>query len=155
MSGNIVKRWSVSAISLGRAPLSLFCDGRPLTQTAPATIDNVSPVEYLLVSAATCFALSVRAVLQARKLSGIDFEVAATGEKAPDLPSRLNHIALAAVFRYGVDESQAAAIAADAKSMCTVTNTILRTPDITVGAQVAGAQVAGAKALGAENAAAS
>jgi uncharacterized OsmC-like protein len=112
--------------------LTIFCDGRLLTQSAPGTLDNVSPVEYLLISAASCFALSIRAVLLARKLAGIGFEVVTTGEKVPNSPSRLNHIALTVIFAGDIDESRAAAIANDAKSLCTVTNTILNTPVIAI-----------------------
>lgn len=112
--------------------MTIYCDGRPLTQSSPGTLDNVSPVEYLLISAAACFALSIRAVLLARKLSGLAFEVVATGEKTLDSPSRLNHIALSVIFGNDIDESRAAAIANDAKSLCTVTNTILGSPAISV-----------------------
>jgi uncharacterized OsmC-like protein len=112
--------------------LQIFVDGRPLTQSSPGVVDNVSPVEYLLISVATCFALSIRAVLLHRKLSATTFEVVTTGEKAPDAPSRLNHIALTAIFGNDIDESGAAAIANEAKSLCTVTNTVLGSPLISV-----------------------
>jgi uncharacterized OsmC-like protein len=112
--------------------LRIFVDGRPLTQPSPGVVENVSPVEFLLISAATCFALSVRAVLLTRKLSGAAFEVVATGEKTLDAPSRLNRITLAVIFGDGLDESGAVAIADDAKSLCTVTNTILSGPVISV-----------------------
>jgi uncharacterized OsmC-like protein len=121
----IPKRWSVNALSAGQTALQIFVDGQPLTQSSPGVVDNVSPVEFLLISAATCFALSVRAVLLARKLPGTAFEVVVTGEKASDAPSRLNRIAIAVIFGDGLDESRANAIADDAKSLCTVTNTIL------------------------------
>jgi uncharacterized OsmC-like protein len=124
--------------------LTIYCDGRKLTQSSPGTLDNVSPVEYLLISAATCFALSVRAVLLPRKLSGLAFEVVATSEKALDLPSRLNHIALTVIFGSDIDQSRAAAIANDAKSLCTVTNTILNSPIIAVSSRIAADQKAAA-----------
>jgi len=126
------KRWSVNAISYGQEPLQVFCDSRPLTQTKLATIDNVSPVEFLLISVATCFALSVRAALAARKLPRLGFEVVVSGEKAPDPPSRLMHIAVVAVFRGNLTEADAAAIAADAKLLCTVTNSIQGAPTISI-----------------------
>ena len=125
--------------------MTIYCDGRPLTQSSPGTLDNVSPVEYLLISVAACFALSIRAVLLARKLSGLAFEVIATGEKALELPSRLNHIALSAIFGNDIDESRAAAIANDAKSLCTVTNTILNTPIIAVSSRIGADQMATAR----------
>jgi uncharacterized OsmC-like protein len=125
ISVNIAKRWSVNALSAGHGALQIFADGRPLAHSSPGVIDNVSPVEFLLISAASCFALSVSAVLRARKLSAMTFEVVATGEKALDAPSRLNHIALAVIFGEGIEKSQSTSIADDAKSLCTVTNTIL------------------------------
>jgi uncharacterized OsmC-like protein len=130
MSTQTVKRWSVNAVSEGQTPLTLFCDGRPLTQSAPATVDNVSPVQYLLIAVASCFALSCRAVITQRKLARISFEVVATGEKGPAPTSRLTNIAVVAIFRSGITESEAALIAEQAKPLCTVTNTLLTSPDI-------------------------
>ncbi len=114
------KTWSVSATSSGKQPLQIFCGGRPLTQTAPATIDGVSPVEYLLISVATCFALSCRAVLVTRRLTAADFEVAVVGTKALDLPSRLSHIEVTVAFGGNIPEDAATGIAAEAKLLCTV-----------------------------------
>jgi len=137
ISHNIAKRWSVNALSTGQTSLTIFCDGRPLTLSSPGVLDNISPVQYLLISVASCFALSVRAVLLARKLSGTTFEVVTTGEKALDAPSRLNHIAVTVIFGDRIGESQAAAIASDAKALCTVTNTILGNPAIAVSSRTA------------------
>lgn len=130
MSTRIVKRWSVNAVSEGQTPLTLFCDGRPLMQSAPATVDNVSPVHHLLMAVASCFALSCRAVIAEQKLARICFEVVATGEKHSATPNRLTNIAVVAIFRSGITESEAALIAERAKPMCTVTNTVLASPDI-------------------------
>lgn len=135
MNANTPKRWSVSVSSSANEPLKIFCDGRPLTQSAPATVDHVSPVEYLLISVAACFALSCRAALKSRKRALGSFEVVATGEKASDPPSRISRIDVVAAFRDGIDEAEAAAIAADAKLLCTVTNTIAGSPRITVSAR--------------------
>jgi uncharacterized OsmC-like protein len=130
MNTQTVKRWSVNVVSEGQTPLTLFSDGRPLTQSAPATVDDVSPVQYLLIAIASCFALSCRAVLAQRKLSRISFEVVATGEKSSGTPNRLANIAVVAIFRSGITESEAALIAGHAKPLCTVTNTILTAPEI-------------------------
>jgi len=128
MGAIIAQRWSVNAISSGLEPLQLFCDGRPVTQSRLATIDNVSPVEFLLIAVATCFALSVRAALAARKLPRPAFEVVVSGERASDPPSRLKHIAVVAILRGNIPTAEAAAIAADAKLLCTVTNSLHGTP---------------------------
>jgi uncharacterized OsmC-like protein len=135
MGAHVNKRWSVNAISSGQEPLLIFCDGRPLNQTALATIENVSPVEHLLIAVASCFALSCRAVLATRKLPRFAFEVVVSGEQAPDRPCRLKHIAIVAIFRTGVGAAQAAAIAEDARFLCTVANSIQGTPTISVSAR--------------------
>ncbi len=134
MSLQNVKRWSVNAISEGQAPLALFCDGRPLTQSAPATVDDVSPVQYLLISIASCFALSCRAVLGRRRLTRASFEVVAVAEKAASvIDNRLSGISVVAIFGDGITEADAALIAEQAKPLCTVTNTVLDSPAIRYG----------------------
>jgi len=52
MGAHVNKRWSVNAISSGQEPVKIFRDGWPLTQTALATIENVSSVEHLLIAVA-------------------------------------------------------------------------------------------------------
>jgi uncharacterized OsmC-like protein len=126
-----VKRWSVNAVSEGQLPLTLFCDGRPLTQNGSAAGDNVSPVQYLLISIASCFALSCRAVLSRRKLSQVSFEVVTIGEKpVVATESRLSQVSVVAIFGSGITETEAALITEQAKPLCTVTNTILESPTI-------------------------
>jgi uncharacterized OsmC-like protein len=135
MSVSVAKSWSVSAVSTAKEPLQIYSGGRPLTQTAPATIDGVSPVEYLLISVAACFAMSCRAALAPRKLSAATFEVTVFGTKAQDPPSRLNRIEVSVAFGDGISGSVAIEIAAEAKLLCTVTNTILGAPQITIDAR--------------------
>jgi uncharacterized OsmC-like protein len=134
MAQRVAKRWSINAVSNAEKPPSFFREGFPLVPGATDTA-GVSPVEYLLVAAAACFALSVRSVVAARGLPKTPFEVIATGEKARDLPSRLGQISLVVVFDGAVDETHAAAIAAEAKRLCTVTNTLVGTPALDVGAR--------------------
>jgi hypothetical protein len=64
-----LKRWSVNAISTGQAPLALFCDDRPLGRLASQAPDNLTPIQSLLISIASCFALSCRAELRRRNRS--------------------------------------------------------------------------------------
>jgi len=132
MRAIITKRWSVNAISSDQEALQVFCDGRPLTQTKLGTLDNVSPVELLLVAVATCFALSVRAALAANQQPRLGFEVVVSAENAPDPPSRLKHLAVVAIFSGSVTPEVAAGIAADAKRLCTVTNSIEGAPTISI-----------------------
>lgn len=128
------KRWVVSATAAPRQPMALFCAGRPLTPTAPGAADNVSPVEYLLLSIAGCFALSCCGALKSRKAPPTSVEVTVTGDKAVDAPSRVGRIALAVVFDGVTSPQEVAAIAQEAKHLCTVTNTIFGAPTVEVTA---------------------
>ena len=126
------KRWVVCAKAAPRQPMTIACDGRPLTQSALGSLDNISPVEYLLISIAGCFALSCLGALKARKMPPTAVEVMVTGEKARDSPSRVGRIALAATFAQGLSDQEAVDVANDAKKLCTVTNTIFGVPDVEV-----------------------
>ena len=136
MAQRPVKRWSINAVSTADKPLAFFREGLPL---APIAAADISPVEYLMIAAAACFALSVCSVVTARGLPKMFFEVIVTGEKALDLPSRLDQISLVALFNGAVDEIQAEAIAAEAKQLCTVTNTLIGAPNLDVRARRAAA----------------
>jgi uncharacterized OsmC-like protein len=123
MSHGFARGWTVRAHSSGTRPLTVWCQEQLLDQKAPGQIGAVSPVEYLLVSIATCFALSCRVALAQRQRPGEDFEVIVRGSKADDLPSRLAEIELAVVFVGGLD-GHAEAVTEHAKRLCTVTNTL-------------------------------
>ena len=114
--------------------MALFCGGRPLTATGPGCADNVSPVEYMLIAIAGCFALSCCGALKSRKAPPTAVEVTVTGEKAADAPSRVGRIALTAVFDGAMSPEEAAAVAEEAKHLCTVTNTIFGAPTVEVTA---------------------
>ena len=129
------KRWVVHAAVRPKQPMAISCDGKPLTQTSIGSLDGVSPVEFLLISIAGCFALSCCGALKARGLPPTAVEVTVTGEKARDAPSRLGRITMAAAFARGISEQDTAAIAQDAKHLCTVTNTIFGTPDLEMTAR--------------------
>ena len=128
------KRWVVSATATPKQSMTLACAGRPLTQSKTGSVDDVSPVELMLLSIAGCFALSCRAALKARKATPTPVEVTVTGEMAHDAPSRVSRITLAVIFGHGMSSDEAAAIAQDAKRLCTVTNTILGVPGLEVTA---------------------
>jgi uncharacterized OsmC-like protein len=93
----------------------------------------VSPVEHLLIAVAGCYALSVRAVLTRRKLPRTTFEVVATGDKADGPVSRLARMSVTVIFQAGIPDEEASAISAEAKSICTVTNTLVTPPVIGYG----------------------
>jgi uncharacterized OsmC-like protein len=123
MSQSIAARWIVRVHSSGTKPLTVWCQDQLLDLKPPDQIGAVSPVEYLLVSIATCFALSCRTALAQRDRTGDEFEVIVRGSKAADLPSRLGEIELEVVFAGGL-ERPAEAVVEHAKRLCTVTNTL-------------------------------
>ena len=129
------KRWVVSALASPKQPMTISCDGRPLQQTTTGSLDGVSPVEFLLISIAGCFALSCCGALKARGFPPTTVEVTVTGEKARDPPSRLGKITMATAFARDISAQDAAAIAQDAKHLCTVTNTILEMPELELTAR--------------------
>ena len=128
------KRWVVSATAAPRQTMALSCAGRPLTPAVSGGFDGVSPVEYLLLAIAGCFALSCCGALKSRNAPPTAVEVTVSGDKAADAPSRLGRIALAVVFDGGMSPEEAVAIAQEAKHLCTVTNTIFGAPTVEVTA---------------------
>jgi len=126
-----LKRWSVNAVSDGQAPLTLFCDDRPIGRGAVGAPHDLSPVQYLLISIAGCFALSCREELRRRHLHNIPFEVVVMGDKDPAaVKNLLNAISIVTIFSGGISESLGREITAHAKPSCTVTNTLLKPPTI-------------------------
>jgi uncharacterized OsmC-like protein len=91
----------------------------------------LSPVQYLLISIAGCFALSCREELRRRKLRHISFEVIVMGDKQPGADKNLLHaISIVTIFGDGITESLARELTNRAKPLCTVTNTLLEPPTI-------------------------
>lgn len=138
----ILKTWTVTAVSAGEAPLQLLCDDRPLRQSQPGTLDDVSPVQHLLLGVAGCFALSCRAVLKRRSAPSVASPVAATPSVTAPLPrfevhvsgyklrgggNRLSQIEVTAVFPT-LSEAEARITAHEAEALCTVTSTLGGSP---------------------------
>jgi uncharacterized OsmC-like protein len=123
----IFKTWTITAVSVGEEPLQLLCDDRPLRQSQPGTLDDVSPVQHLLLAVAGCFALSCRAVLQRRTAPLPRFEVHVSGHKLRGGGNRLSHIAVTAVFPT-LSEAEARITAHEAEALCTVTSTLSGSP---------------------------
>jgi hypothetical protein len=90
------KQWTVKVISPPTGRLVVLRDGKPLPlEIGP---DRTTPVEVLLVSIGTCFALSCHAAFAARGKERVGFEVSVTGRKALQPPSRLTSIELEVTF---------------------------------------------------------
>jgi uncharacterized OsmC-like protein len=133
------KQWVVKVVSAVSGPLVVSRDGAPL----PAEIGPglTTPVDLLLVSVGTCFALSCHAAFTMRKLPRIGLEVVVTGSKAPDPPSRLAHVELDVAFDRGLSNEDARAVAALAKQLCTVTNTLSADPRCALSVSVTNGSV--------------
>jgi uncharacterized OsmC-like protein len=116
------KQWTVKIVSPPAGPLGVLRNGIPL----PAEIGPglTTPVEVLLVSIGTCFALSCWAAFAIRRLERVGFEVSVTGRKAPQAPSRLANIEVQVTFDAGLPQAEALAVTASAEQLCTVTNTL-------------------------------
>jgi uncharacterized OsmC-like protein len=136
MSSTPAKQWTILVTSPVSGPLEVRRDGvsLDLNQIGPG---QVTPVELLLISIATCFALSCHAAFPLRHQQRIAFEVEVAGSKAEQRPSRLSNIRLAVRFTPGLPLDETQHIASLAKQLCTVTNTLAAAPafavDVTVG----------------------
>jgi uncharacterized OsmC-like protein len=102
----------------------VFVQDKPVGALLAANAGSVSPVEYLLIAVASCFALSLEIARKARGWPECSFDVTSAGTKAPDAPSRLERISLEVSLTGPLDERQMATLVAEAKSLCTVTNTL-------------------------------
>jgi len=132
------KQWAVEIISPAAGPLAVLRDGAALpVEIGPG---HTTPVELLLASIGTCFALSCWAAFTARGLERVRFEVRVVGHKASPLPSRLSNIELTVIFDAILPLAQAQAVSASAERLCTVTNTITAEPACTVRVDVANSQ---------------
>jgi uncharacterized OsmC-like protein len=129
------KQWTVTIVSPPTGPLAVLRDGMPL----PAEVGPglTTPVEMLLVSMGTCFALSCWAVFASRGRTRVAFEVSVTGHKAPQPPNRLTNIKLEVAFDASLPPAEALAISASAEQLCTVTNTVTSEPPCEVSVDVA------------------
>ena len=124
MSAIVSRIWHVSVKAPGEGPLSVVVNGHPFNQEGPGSLQPFSPVEYLLVSVAGCFALSCRAALSARGAAPQSFAVEVRASKARTGASRLESIQIVVHFAAALAGDDAAAVVRKAKELCTVTNTI-------------------------------
>lgn len=115
-------QWTVKIISPPVGPLSVQRDGVAL----PAEIGSglTTPVEVLLVSVGTCFALSCHAAFAGYGLQRVGFELNVTGRKAIQPPSRLEALDMQITFDAALSPEDARRITASAERLCTVTNTL-------------------------------
>jgi uncharacterized OsmC-like protein len=128
------KRWSVEVTSRAQEPLEIRA-GRNGVAPGGGPDGSISPVEYLLIAAASCLALSCRRVLARRGRRDLTFDVHVTGEKAHDPPSRLARLEARIDFPDSISGEDAARAVAEAEEICTVTRTLLTPPQVLVSAR--------------------
>lgn len=123
--------WSVTARWSGEGPLTLHCRGAALPELLSRG-ETLTPVEYLLVGAAGCYALSLEGARRALSLPAATFEVTAVGTKAEHPPSRLDALQLLVRIEGGIPAGDVASLVSRAKALCTVTNTLGAAPEVRV-----------------------
>jgi uncharacterized OsmC-like protein len=132
MTSKPTRSWTTRALWQSPGPVALFVHDEPLTGLVASTTNPVSPVEYQLIAVAGCFALSLEAARTARAWPESVFDVTVLGSKAPDLPSRLERIAISVSMPGPLDAAAQATLIKDAKRLCTVTNTLANAPALEV-----------------------
>jgi uncharacterized OsmC-like protein len=125
-----LKQWSISAIA--RESGLAFSKDREEFGPATAPSAQLSPVEYLLLAVAGCFALSVQAAITQRNRPFSWAKVVVVGDKAAEPPSRLASLDLRVTLGVSLTASEIEPILADAKRQCTVTNTLAAGPPIDI-----------------------
>jgi len=131
-------KWIIDALASGKAPITFEADGRPLPLGETSRPGGPSPVHYFLVSIAGCFAMSCREALRRRNHPMVDFRVSVGGEKPAEPGNVLGSVWLSVKFEAGVEEGLSRTVVEDAKTICTITNTLKHPPSIQYDSSVAG-----------------
>lgn len=93
-----------------------------------------SPVDTLIASLGSCIVKSVQWSAGQRKVALNPFTVKVVGAKAPDLPGRIEKMDITIIGNLVDDETLIPRIVKQAKSICTVSNTLNCEVAITVEA---------------------
>src|SRR5690242_4724318 len=107
-------------------------EGRPAVEIDGDSKTATSPVEMLLVSAATCAATDVVIILKKQRVELTGFEIAVRGTRREENPRRYTALHLVCTFRgTGLDQDQARrAVALSVEKYCSVISSL--NPDIPV-----------------------
>ncbi|WP_050528588.1 OsmC family protein [Pseudorhodobacter aquimaris] len=112
-------------------PVFAIFDGGDVIQYAYRDVARASahpptqtPVDTLLASLASCILKSVQWAAEQHGAALQPFSVKVEGVKASDDPSRVGSIEVTVLGRLVADEALIAPIVAQAKSICTVSNTL-------------------------------
>ncbi|MHB2169065.1 OsmC family protein [Alsobacter sp. R-9] len=135
-AGRIIQRETGATATLEGTGLPVVVSatgGRLDVVTRPAE-PGFNPLGLLYASVATCLVLSVRNVAAQRGLSARlrHVEASVRGTKAPDPPSRVEHLHLAITIDGDLDEATKRALIDEAETVCTVSNTLRARPTISL-----------------------
>ena len=83
-----------------------------------------TPVDTLIASLGSCIVKSVQWVARQRKIALNRFTVKVVGVKAPDLPGRVERMEVTIIGNPVEDAALVPGIVTQAKSICTVSNTL-------------------------------
>ncbi|MCF4099325.1 OsmC family protein [Maritalea mediterranea] len=97
-----------------------FADPAQKTEYPPFN----TPVDTMIASLGSCIVKSMAWSAAQHKAELHDFHVVVTAVKAADLPSRVGKISLEIVGKFVDDEALAPEIIKQAKSVCTVSNSL-------------------------------
>ena len=120
----------------GRPLVTTPTGGRMEAITAGAD-PGFNPLDLLYGSLAACLAISARiAASELGLLEGLtEIRVQVEGEKAPEMPSHIARFAVTLDLQGNLDDAQRRTIAEQAEKMCTVSNTLIRSPIMSVEVQ--------------------
>ncbi|MFN4207076.1 MAG: OsmC family protein [Agrobacterium albertimagni] len=123
--------------TLGRRgyPVISSATGGELEIVTGPTQAGFNPLDLLLASLAACMSMSARIAARELGFTG-DFEslqVAVTGEKAPDEPSRFASITVSLTFQGALDPHDQSRIAHRAEEICAVSNSLAVRPQLRIG----------------------
>ncbi|MEP3278739.1 MAG: OsmC family protein [Stappiaceae bacterium] len=111
-----------------------YADGKEAEFTVLQPV--MSPVESLLAALGACIILSMKMAARHYDVALNPFVVEVAGKKASDLPMRLGHADLKISGDVVSDPEVAANIAARAKSICTVSNSLNCSVDLSLNASI-------------------
>ncbi len=96
-------------------------DGQTLADSMPG---SVLPAELLLASVGACIAVSIRMVADRMDIPLVPFDTEVRAAKAETTPARIGRVEIIVDLTFLDDAELAMTIAARAKSMCTVSNSL-------------------------------
>lgn len=99
-----------------------FSDGDPGEANPNPPVK--SPVDTMIASLGSCIVKSIEWAADQRKVALLPFAVKLVGYKAPELPGRIEKVEITIFGTLVEDEALTPRIVKQAKSICTVSNTL-------------------------------